>query len=337
MRLRRSRPYGPGISRIARGRGFSYVLDSGDPVDDAETLERIRALVIPPAWRKVWICPYPNGHIQAVGVDAAGRRQYLYHQRWRRERDEEKFDRVLDLARRLPELRDRLAADLDLRGAARHRVEALAISLVDRGVFRVGGEEYAEENGTRGVATLLRDQVRVSGDEMVFDYVAKGGIRRRVRVHGAQPAKAVRTLRRLRTDIPRLLVYRDGTGYHELHAEEINARFKELTSPECTVKDLRTWQGTVLAAAGFGSARRPQSQRGRRRVEREVFGQVADALGNTPSVARDSYIDPRVVEAFENGTTIAAALRRANRVDTDAERTAIIERAVIRLLRKTAG
>lgn len=337
MRLRRSRPYGPGIRRIARGRGFSYVGDSGEPVADADTLERIRGLVIPPAWRKVWICPHPNGHIQAVGVDVAGRRQYLYHERWRRERDEEKFDRVLDLARRLPELRAQLEADLGVRGLPRRRVEALAISLVDRGVFRVGGEEYAEENGTRGVATLLRDQVRVAGDEMVFDYIAKGGIRRRVRVRGPALARAVRALRRRRTGTRRLLVYRDDAGCHELHAEEINARFKELTSPECSVKDLRTWQGTVLAAAGFGSARRPESQRGRRRVEREIFQQVADALGNTPAVARDSYIDPRVVEAFENGATIHAALRRANRADADEEQTAIIERAVIRLLRKAAG
>ncbi|VFA97962.1 DNA topoisomerase IB [Nocardia cyriacigeorgica] len=337
MRLRRSRPYGPGIRRIARGRGFSYVADSGEPVADTATLERIRGLVIPPAWRKVWICPYPNGHIQAVGVDAAGRRQYLYHERWRRERDEEKFDRVLDLARRLPEVRKQLEADLGLRGLPARRVQALAISLVDRGVFRVGGEEYAEENGTRGVATLLRDQVRVSGAEMVFDYVAKGGIRRRVRVRGADLARAVRALRRQRTGTQRLLVYRDDTGFHELHAEEINTRFKELTTPECSVKDLRTWQGTVLAAAGFGAAPRPQSQRGRRKVQREIFEQVADALGNTPTVARDSYIDPRVVEAYDNGATIQAALRRANRVDADEERTAIIERAVIRLLRKTSG
>lgn len=222
--------------------------------DDA-TLERIRALAIPPAWRKVWICPHENGHIQAVGVDAAGRRQYLYHEQWRKDRDEEKFDRVLALAARLPEIRARVRDDLAVRGLARRRVEAVAFDLVDR------GEEYAEEHGTRGVATLLREQVRVSGERMFFDYVAKGGIRRQVSVRDQLLAKAVRALLRARTSSDRLLVYRDD--------------------------------------------------------------------------ARASYVDPRVVTAFENGTTVAAALRRASRADSaDAERE-VIDRAVIRMLRRS--
>ncbi|MBF6331234.1 DNA topoisomerase IB [Nocardia transvalensis] len=333
MRLRRSTPYGPGLRRVRRGRGFSYIDADGVPVTDPETSQRIHGLAIPPAWRKVWICPYPNGHIQAVGVDSAGRRQYLYHQQWRRERDEEKFDRVLELAARLPQLRERIDADLRLPGLDRARIEAVAIGLLDRGVFRIGGEEYAEENGTRGVATLLREQVRVSGDEMLFDYPAKGGIRRRVRVREPQLARAVRSLKRTRSPNGRLLAYRNGSGYRELHADDINARFKELVGGECTAKDLRTWQATVLAAAEFAGIERPSSQRGRKSAVRQVMAEVAAALGNTPDVARNSYVDPRVVTAFEQGQTIASALPRARRAGSDDERQAIVERAVIRLLR----
>nr|WP_220139492.1 DNA topoisomerase IB [Nocardia sp. GTS18] len=308
----------------------------GEQVSDEDLLERINGLVIPPAWRKVWICPHANGHIQAVGVDAAGRRQYLYHEQWRRERDEEKFDRVLDLAGRLPPLRDRLIADVRRSGLHRHRVEAVAIGLIDLGVFRVGGEEYAEENGTRGVATLLREQVRVEGEQMLFDYVAKGGLRRRVRIHDADLARAVASLRRSRADSPRLLVYRDQNGYRELHADDINARFKELTETDSTVKDLRTWQATVLAAEGFAQAEPPTSERARKRTERAVIAEVAAALGNTPAVARASYIDPRVGESYADGVTISRALDRAARADTDSERRAIVERAVLRLLRRAA-
>ncbi|BDT99194.1 DNA topoisomerase IB [Nocardia sputorum] len=334
MRLRRSRPYDGGVERVRRGRGFSYRTADGAPVRDDETLERIRGLAIPPAWRKVWICPHDNGHIQAVGVDAAGRRQYLYHEQWRKERDEEKFDRVLALAGRLPEIRAQVREDLALRGLTRPRVEAVAVDLVDRGVFRVGGEEYAEEHGTRGVATLLREQVEVSGDRMLFDYLAKGGIRRRVSVRDALLAKAVRSLLRSKADSDRLLVYRDGSRYGELRADDINSRFRELAACECSVKDLRTWQATVLAAAAFGSIERPAGRRARRTAVREVMDEVAAALGNTPAVAQASYVDPRVVTAFENGTTVAAALRRAKRAESaDAER-AIIDSAVIRMLRR---
>ncbi|PPJ25963.1 DNA topoisomerase IB [Nocardia nova] len=183
MRLRRSTPYGAGIGRVRRGKGFAYVDENGFAVTDPEATQRIDDLVIPPAWRKVWICPHAHGHIQAVGVDAAGRRQYLYHEQWRRGCDEEKFDRMLEVAAQLPSLREQVGADLRRSGLDRRRVEAVVIGLLDRGVFRIGSEEYAEENGTRGVATLLHEQVRVSGKEMRFDYVAKGGIRRRLGGH----------------------------------------------------------------------------------------------------------------------------------------------------------
>lgn len=333
MRLRHSKPDGPGIARTRRGRGFSYVDEHGERVTDEATLDRIRDLVIPPAWRDVWICPYPNGHIQAVGVDIAGRRQYLYHEQWRSKRDEEKHDRVLQMGRRLGALRIQVEADLQARGLPKRRVEAVALRLLDRGVFRVGGEEYAEENGTHGVATLLRDQVRLSGDRVSFDYPAKGGIRRQIVVTDHLVAVAIRALRR--ASIPgsdRLLIYRSGTEFRELHAEDVNLRFKELAGDDCSAKDLRTWHGTVLAAAGLASTDVAESERKRRKIVTQVMKDVAEALGNTPAVARSSYVDPRVVVAYEKGATIRPALQRAGKLTQD-ERQDVIERAVLRLVR----
>lgn len=333
MRLKRSTVHGTGITRRRCGRGFSYTTTTGDPVRDEQTLERIRALAIPPAWRRVWICPHPNGHIQAVGRDTAGRQQYLYHEQWRRERDEEKFDRVLELATHLPAMRERLRTDLCRRGRGEHRVLAVAITLLDSGGFRVGGEEYAEVNGTYGVATLLRDHVRVHEAEISFDFPAKGGIQRQAVVCDELLAEAIRSLA-AHTDSERLLVYRDGTGLHEVHADAVNERFRELTDTEFSVKDLRTWQATVLAAADFATAPRPDSMRGRKAVITQVASDVAEVLGNTPAVARASYIDPRVVRAYEDGSTISSAVRRARRAASAGEQRDIVDRAVIRLLRR---
>ncbi|MBE1493760.1 DNA topoisomerase IB [Amycolatopsis lexingtonensis] len=271
-RLRRSDLRGPGIRRIRRGRGFSYVHPDGSPVADDELLARIKDLVIPPAWRNVWICPHPNGHVQAVGTDDAGRRQYLYHEQWRRDRDEEKHDRVLAMARRLPGWRESVAADLAGRGLTRKRVLAAALRMLDRGIFRTGGEEYAEENGTHGVATLQREHASVRGDECRFRYVAKGGLDREVAIRDAALASVVKSLLRSRSGNDRLLCYREGGTWHEVHAADINERFKELAGEDCTAKDLRTWTATVLAAAAFADVRdRPQA-RGSRGDARGVPG-----------------------------------------------------------------
>ncbi|WP_068158989.1 DNA topoisomerase IB [Rhodococcus phenolicus] len=331
MNLRRSATSAPGIRRVRRGRGFAYLGVDGATVS-ATVRERIDALVIPPAWKQVWICPHGNGHIQAFGTDVAGRRQYLYHEQWRAERDEEKHDRVLTMAARLPKWRKQVQDDLVRRGAGRRRVEAVALRLLDRAVFRVGGEEYAEENGTHGVATLLRSHVRISGGVLTFDYPAKGGIRRVVAVDDADLATAVRALRRVPSESGRLLVYRDGDTVRELHADDVNARFKELAGDDCSAKDLRTWNATVLAAAAFAEQDPPADDRARAHAEAEVMRRVAEELGNTPAVARGSYVDPRVVTAYEQGRTVRAALRRAARTGSDDEARGIVERAVIRLL-----
>jgi DNA topoisomerase-1 len=334
MKLRKSVVNGTGLTRIRRGRGFSYVDSERAPVADPETLARIESLVIPPAWKKVWICPYPNGHIQAIGTDAAGRRQYVYHSQWRIERDEEKFDRVLILAERLPDWRTQVLTDLNGRGLQRERVLAIAQQLIDRGYFRAGGEEYAEENGSYGLATLLREHVRVGRNSVDFDYPAKSGVQRTISLEDPLLMKAVRSLLRAETTSERFLVYRTADGWCEVRSDDLNERFRELVGNEFSVKDLRTWHGTVLAAKHFAAAKEPESNTARRREEAAVMRAVSDELGNTPAVARRSYVDPRVVVAYEQGITIRQAVRRAEGERTLLARQHLIENATARLIKR---
>ncbi|MGW0176429.1 DNA topoisomerase IB [Rhodococcus sp. NPDC003322] len=331
MRLRRSDPATAGIVRRRRGRGFTYECPGSTELS-ADDRERIDALVIPPAWRRVWICPDSAGHIQAVGTDVAGRRQYLYHPGWRARRDEEKHERVLAMAVGLPAWREEVDRDLRLRGRGRARVEATALRLLDRGVLRIGGEEYAQDNGTRGAATLLRDHVSVHGGEVRLDFPAKSGIRRRIGVEDEPLAAAIRSLLRSPSPSERLLVFRGEDGWHELHAAEINARFEDLGGEHCSAKDLRTWHATVIAAVGLADTEPARSQRAARRAENAVMKEVAEALGNTPQVARKSYVDPRVLRAYERNTTIRDALQRARQAPSEDAERAIVERAVIRML-----
>jgi len=336
MRLRRSAVRGPGLRRVRRGRGFSYQHPDGAAVTDAETLRRIEDLVIPPAWKKVWISSHPNGHIQAVGTDAAGRRQYLYHQKWQDERNEEKFDRALHMSAALPDMRQQIASDLRGRGLTRDRVIALALQLLDLGYFRSGSEQYAEENNSFGLATLLCEHVTLERDAVEFDYPAKSGVRRTLLIEDPEVLRSVRALMRRPDRGERLLVCRNGSGWTELHADDLNARFKELVGDEYTVKDLRTWHGTVLAAAAFVDADRPANKTTTKRVESAVMKEVAEGLGNTPAVARKSYVDPRIVEGYESGLTIEAGVRRAARTRSPAKRQAILDASTARLIRKVA-
>lgn len=337
MRLRRSTVDGPGITRVRRGRGFGYRDPDGAAVTDPATLRRIEDLVIPPAWKRVWICPYPNGHIQAVGTDVAGRRQYLYHAQWQQERREEKFDRVLELSAGLVDLRDDIARDLRRRGLTRDRVLALGLRLLDLGYFRAGGDQYAEENNSFGIATLLREHITLRPEAVEFDYPAKSGVRRTLLVDDPAVVRAVRSLQRARGNGERLLAYRNSADWTEVHAEDLNIRFKELVGDDYTVKDLRTWHGTVLAAAAFVDADPPVDDRVVKRVEAAVMREVAEALGNTPAVARSAYVDPRVVDAYRDGLTIAAGARRAARVRNSDKRQAILDRSTARLIRKVGG
>ena len=336
MRLRRSVVRGPGLRRVRRGRGFSYHNPDGTAVTDAETLQRINDLVIPPAWKRVWICPYPNGHIQAVGTDAAGRRQYIYHQKWQQERGEEKFDRVLEMSAALPDMRRRIAADLAGRRLERDRVLALALHLLDLGYFRAGGEQYAEENNSFGISTLLCEHVNLRRQAVEFDYPAKSGVRRTLVIDDPEVVRSVRALLRRPERTDRLLVCRNTSGWTDVHADDLNARFKELVGIEYSVKDLRTWHGTVLAAAAFVDADPPVNKTVTKRVESAVMKEVAEELGNTPAVARSSYVDPRVVEGYEKGFTIAAGVRRADRTKNPSDRQEVLERSTARLIRKVA-
>ena len=337
MRLRHSDVAGRGLTRLRSGRGFRYLDHEGRPIN-GEHRDRIKSLAIPPAWREVWICPWPNGHIQAVGLDDAGRRQYLYHDEWRRQRDEQKYDRVLTLVPHLPDFRSAIAADLAGSGFSRTRVLAVALRMLDHGVFRTGGEEYAEQNGTHGVATLLREHVRTSKGRLSFDYVAKGGIDRTLTLVDKPLADVVARLRRARSNTDRLLVYRDGRGWREVHASDVNERFQELVGAEYSVKDLRTWNANVLAAAALAGEPEPTSKRAGKRAEAAMFREVAEHLGNTPAVARKSYVDPRVVELYERGITIAPALRELGSADlAEAKIRGAVERAVHTLLTDPAS
>jgi DNA topoisomerase IB len=336
MRLRRSDLSKPGIARKRRGKGFAYYDPEGNLVSDPDTLARIKDLVIPPAWKKVWISPHPYGHIQAVGTDAAGRRQYLYHTAWQQERAEEKFDRVLELSTQLPLWRARVAKDLAGRGLTRERVLAIALRLLDRGYFRAGGEQYAEENESYGMATLLCSHVTLHRHAVEFDYPAKSGVRRTIEIEDPEIVRAVRSLLRRPERTERLLVCRTDSGWVDIRSDDLNARFKEMVGYEYTVKDLRTWHGTVLAAAAFADADPPVSQRVIKRVESAVMKEVAEGLGNTPAVARGSYVDPRVVSGYEQGLTIATAARRAERARRPEAAQEILEKATRMLIRRVA-
>ncbi len=336
MRLRRSDPSKPGIARKRRGKGFTYYRPDGNLLSDAEALQRIKELVIPPAWKNVWISPYPNGHIQAVGVDAAGRRQYLYHAAWRQERAEEKFDRVLELSTKLPAWRAVIAKDLARSGLTRKRVLALALRMLDRRYFRAGGEQYAEEHESYGLATLLCEHLVVRHDAVEFDFPAKSGVRRTVEIQDPEVVRAVRALMRRPNRAERLLMCRTASGWVDVRSDDLNTRFKELVGDDYTVKDLRTWHGTVLAAAAFADADPAVSQRVAKRVEAAVMREVAEELGNTPAVARGSYVDPRVVTGYEQGLTIAAATRRAEGAREPDVAQEILDKATRMLIRRVA-
>jgi DNA topoisomerase IB len=336
MRLRRSDLSKPGIARKRRGKGFAYYDAEGNRLSDPATLARINDLVIPPAWKKVWISPHAGGHIQAVGTDAAGRRQYIYHTAWQQERAEEKFDRVLELSTQLPMWRARVAKDLARPGLTRERVLAVALRLLDRGYFRAGGEQYAEEHESYGLATLLCSHVTVHRNAVEFDFPAKSGVRRTVEIEDAEIVRAVRALMRRSEGTDRLLVCRTESGWVDIRSDDLNARFKEMVGDEYTVKDLRTWHGTVLAAAAFADGDPPVSQRVVKRVESAVMKEVAEELGNTPAVARGSYVDPRVVTGYEQALTIEAAARRAERARRPEATQEILEKATRMLIRRVA-
>jgi DNA topoisomerase I len=306
-RLRRSDCSGPGITRRRRGKGFEYRDEDGRRITEEEVLVRIRELGIPPAWEEVWICPYPMGHLQATGTDAAGRKQYLYHPQWRVRRDAEKFDDMARFARALPSLRESVSADLEGDELTRERVLALAVRLLDRGFFRIGSEEYTVQNESYGLATMRKEHVTVGRDgEMVFDYPAKSGVRRVQAVVDPAAAAIVGRLRRRRGGGHELLAYKEGRSWRDVRSEDINAYLKKATGDDFSAKDFRTWNATLLAAVALAvSGEVAGSKTGRKRAISRAVQEVAGYLGNTPAVCRASYIDPRVFDAYQGGLVIA--------------------------------
>jgi DNA topoisomerase-1 len=333
VRLRRSDCSGPGLRRRRRGRGFEYLDENGERLEDPEVLERIAELAIPPAWQDVWICPYPGGHLQATGIDAAGRKQYLYHPRWRARRDQEKFDEMLDFAQSLPDLREQVATDLERADFGRDHVLACAVRLLDRGFFRIGSEEYAVDNESYGLATIHKRHVQLHGDVITFDYPAKSGQRRVQSVVDPEVAPVVERLKRRRGGGPQLLAYRAGRRWADVRSGDINDYLKDATGQDFSAKDFRTWNATVLAAIALAVAGPAAgSKTGRKRAISRAVKEVAQYLGNTPTVARSSYIDPRVFERYEEGLTIGGALTQMGET---LEETAIqgpIEDAVVDLI-----
>ena len=313
-RLRRVTPGEVGLTRQRAGRGFTYRDADGRRITDPEVLERIRALVIPPAWQDVWICRDDRGHIQARGTDARGRRQYLYHPRWRARRDREKFDHMLGFARALPGLRQAVALELasgeDL---GRPRVLACAVRLLELGFFRVGGEGYAEENESYGLATLQKSHLRLgAGASVTFDYVAKSGKRRVQSVVDPEVFAILQRLKRRRGGGQDLLAYRRGGEWVDVRSSDINAYIKEVTGGDFSAKDFRTWSATLLAAVALAVSAQAASPTARKRAVTRAVKEVAHYLGNTPTVARSSYIDPRVIDRYQAGETIPLELVAAD-------------------------
>ena len=313
--------------------------ERGQRIEDPETLARLRALAIPPAWQEVWICPDPNGHLQATGIDAAGRKQYLYHSRWREHRDRQKFAKALRFGASLPKLRRRVAVDLAGDPLSKEQVLACAARLLDVGMFRIGGEEYADEDGGLGLATIRREHVSVRGDAVEFDYPGKGGARRLQVIEDPVSHGVVSGLKRRRGGGEELLAYRNRRRWHPVRSEEINEYLKASLGEDFSAKDFRTWNATVMAAVSLASAdAQATSKSSRKRLIDRAVREVAELLGNTPAVARRAYIDPRVFDRYLSGWTIADALKGLPPLAAANDRARRrIERAVLTLLDEPDG
>ncbi|PFG42665.1 DNA topoisomerase IB [Isoptericola jiangsuensis] len=326
MRLRRVSVSTPGYSRRAKGDGWVFLDVDALPLTDEAEVVRCTRLAVPPAWSDVWICRYANGHVQAFGRDAAGRGQYLYHEQWSARRARRKHDHVLEVGRRLPGARRTVSRDLALPGLPRPKALALAFRLLDEAYFRAGGEVYARRHRSFGLATIRKEHATVRRDGSVhFRYPAKSGQVRDVLVEDPVVAQVVSTLKRRRGGAE-LLAWREersrgGVVWHDVSSADVQRDVKDRLGEDATPKDFRTWHATVLTARALAAVEPPSSERGRRRVVTGIVRDVAEELGNTPAVARSSYIDPRLFDLWEQGRTIGGVSSRS-----------AAERAVLELL-----
>jgi DNA topoisomerase-1 len=320
---------GPGIRRVRRGKGFSYLGPDGKAVAASER-KRIESLAIPPAWTDVWICPRPDGHVQATGRDAKGRKQHRYHPDWRRTRDASKYERLVDFGAGLPALRAAVERDLGLPGFPREKALALVVSLLDRTLVRVGNDEYAASNSSFGLTTLRADHAQVDGSRVLLDFVGKSGTQHRISVQDRRLAKLVRRCSELGGQ--ELFSYLEGDRVCDVGSSDVNDYLRERTGAQVTAKHFRTWGGTCAAAAALALCRPPATVK---EAEAQVIAAIdvaACVLGNTRAVCRSSYVHPAILDAHASGALLEAWQRsRAT------ERASRAERAVLSVLKRAAG
>ncbi|MBV9101786.1 MAG: DNA topoisomerase IB [Candidatus Dormibacteraeota bacterium] len=321
----------PGLRRLGAAPRFHYADAAGRRISDPKTLQRIRDIAIPPAWTDVWICPSPNGHIQATGRDARRRKQYRYHARWREVRDERKYDRMIAFGRALPGIRGRVAADLARPGLPRERVLAAVVRLLDVTLIRVGNEEYAAENRSFGLTTLRARHVEVEGSRLRFRFRGKSGVRHVVAVQDRHLAQILARCQ----DLPgeELFEWLDEDGQaHGIDSDAVNGYIREAGGDGFTSKDFRTWAGTVLALTALRDLGASGSRTEAKRQVVRAVAEVSRRLGNTPAVCRRCYVHPEVIEAHTDGRLLK--LRLSGRAPSDAAGLRSEERAVLRLLER---
>jgi DNA topoisomerase-1 len=331
--LRYTTDTGPGMRRIRRGRAFTYVDADGKPIRAAAELARIRALVIPPAWVDVWICPDPRGHLQATGRDARGRKQYRYHPKWRLVRDETKYDRVIGFAKVLPVIRRTTSDHLRRTGLPREKVLATVVQLLEKTLIRVGNDEYARTNRSYGLTTMRDGHVEVKGPRVRFSFRGKSGVEHEIDLTDRRLAKIVKQCR----DLPgyELFQYVDENGKRQtVGSEEVNAYLKDITGQDLTSKDFRTWAGTVLAAQLLREFEAFTSNAQAKRNILAAVEMVAKRLGNTKAVCRKCYIHPVIFDAYLDGSMLDTIAQRARKVSRAVDRLTSGEAAVLRLLKR---
>lgn len=324
----------PGIRRVTRGKGFIHVRANGERVKDAAILARIRRLAIPPAWTDVWISPHENGHIQATGRDARRRKQYRYHPRWREMRDENKFGRMMDFARALPQIRRRVGRDLSRRGMPREKVLATVVGLLEASLIRVGNDEYARQNNSYGLTTMRNRHARVTGEKIRFTFPGKSGKRHEIDVRDPQLARLVRRCQEMPGQ--ELFCYEDEEGRTcDVTSQDVNAYLREIAGEDFTAKDFRTWSGTVLAAIALREFEAVTHQAQAKKNVVSAIETVARMLGNTPAICRKCYVHPEILECYLAGDTIATIRQRAAaKMERSLAQLKPEEAAVLALLRR---
>jgi DNA topoisomerase-1 len=322
----------PGIRRRRNGKGFVYVTPDRKITRDSDELQRFRSLAIPPAWRDVWICPLAHGHLQATGRDARKRKQYRYHPRWREVRDENKYDRMLGFAKKLPAIRRKVAQDLALPGLPREKVLATVVRLLETSMIRVGNQEYKRQNNSFGLATLHSRHVNVSGSSIRFEFRGKSGVRHAVDLNDRRLAKIIKQCR----DLPGHELFQyigdDGERY-AIDSADVNDYLRQIAGEEFSSKDFRTWAGTVLAARALGEFHSGDKKAQLKKNILQAIEVVAKRLGNTKAVCRKCYIHPAVIESYTDGSLLQLLRRRAKKARNPA-RDLTHEAAVLALLNR---